>query len=373
MRKILSQYRGMNRTLRGMLWLVALPTLLTALYYLVIASDIFVSETHFTVRTHGASAPTDLLSGLVSGGSSNVAQQDIAILADYINSRDILDALQAKLDLRAHFSAATVDFYAALAKDATEEDFLNYFRKRVAISVDDTSGIVTLKTKAFSREVAKAMAQEVLLLSEQLINTISLQITEDSLRFAREELQIAETRLQQTTAALTRFRNLTNTVDPTEKTGAVLGIITGLESQLAAARTELSELRSYMRENNAQVAALKTRIQALQQQIVQENERLTGEEQAKLSSLLQEYEQLQLDKQLAHEFYTSTLASLESARIDALRKQLYLVNFVTPKLADDAIEPERLWNTLTVFIVTLLAFIILNLLWATVKDHMGMS
>jgi len=373
MRKLLSHYRSLHGVFKAMLWLVGLPTLLAAGYYAFLASDVYVSETHFTVRTHGTSSPADLLSGLIGGGSNNVPTQDIAILADYIESRDLLEALQEKLDLRTHFSNPEVDPVARLPDGATEEDFVEYFRDRISIMVDEVSGIISLKTRAFSRELAKATAEEILGLSENLINTMSLQITEDSLRFAREELKRAETRVQQATSALTRFRNLTNTVDPTEKTGAVLGIITGLESQLATARTELSELRSYLREDNAQIRGLKSRIQALEEQIAQENQRLTGEEKAKLSSLLEDYEQLVVNKQIAHEFYTSTLTSLESARIEAMRKQLYLVTFVEPKLADEALEPTAAWNTLTVFIVALLAFIIGSLLWATVKDHMGVG
>lgn len=364
----------MSRSKGAFIWVVVVPLLLAVLYYGFLASDIYVSEARFTVRSQGGSvAPAGLLTGLIGAVDSTIATQDVAIVSDYINSRDLLEHLDAKLALRAHYQDPAVDLLSRLEDDATEEEFLEYYQDKVETLNDESSGIVTLKTKAFSPSLAKTIAEEILMQSEGLVNDMSDQITEDSVQFARDELARAEDRLQKATAALTQFRNLTNTVDPTEKSGAVLGIITDLESRLAGSRTELSELRGYLQESSAQVVTLKNRINALEDQIEQENRRLTGEEKAKLSSLLQEYERLNLDKQIGHEFYTSTLASLESARVEAMRKQLYLVTFVKPALADEALEPRRAWNTLTVFILSLLVYIIGGLVFATIKDHMGID
>ena len=351
----------MSRSKGAFIWVVVVPLLLAVLYYGFLASDIYVSEARFTVRSQGGSvAPAGLLTGLIGAVDSTIATQDVAIVSDYINSRDLLEHLDAKLALRAHYQDPAVDLLSRLEDDATEEEFLEYYQDKVETLNDESSGIVTLKTKAFSPSLAKTIAEEILMQSEGLVNDMSDQITEDSVQFARDELARAEDRLQKATAALTQFRNLTNTVDPTEKSGAVLGIITDLESRLAGA-------------SSAQVVTLKNRINALENQIEQENRRLTGEEKAKVSSLLQEYERLNLDKQIGHEFYTSTLASLESARVEAMRKQLYLVTFVKPALADEALEPRRAWNTLTVFILSLLVYIIGGLVFATIKDHMGID
>ena len=364
----------MSRSKGAFVTVVVIPLLFAALYYGLFASDIYVSEARFTVRSHGGSGvSTGLLTGLIGTVDSSVAAQDVAVVSDYIRSRDLLEHLDAKLGLRRHFQGTSVDRLSRLADDATEEEFLEYYQDKIETLKDEASGIVTLKTKAFTPELAKIIAEEILVQSEGLVNDMSDQITEDSVQFARDELARAEGRLQEATVALTRFRNLTNTVDPAEKSGAVLGIITDLESRLAGARTELSEMRGYLQEGSAQVVSVKNRINALETQIEQENRRLTGEEKAKLSSLLQEYETLNLDKQIAHEFYTSTLASLENARVEAMRKQLYLVTFVKPALADEALEPRRAWNTLTVFILSLLVYIIGGLVFATIKDHMGVD
>ena len=170
---------------------------------------------------------------------------------------------------------------------------------------------------------------------------------------------------------LTEYRNLTKILDPTEKTGAVLGIITALESNLAEARATRGQLLSYQREDSAEIRTINARIKALEDQIEKENLRLTGKEKVELSEILETYEQLSLEKEIAHQLYSSTLASLEAARDEASRKQLYLMTFVRPSLPESAVEPSATWNTFTVLMLALLCYVLVSLILSTIKDHMG--
>ena len=70
------------------------------------------------------------------------------------------------------------------------------------------------------------------------------------------------------------------------------------------------------------------------------------------------------DKQFA-----SALASLESARSEAERKQLYLERLVTPNLPDKALEPRRIRSVFMVLAVGLLAWGVVSLLVASIKEH----
>ena len=79
-----------------------------------------------------------------------------------------------------------------------------------------------------------------------------------------------------------------------------------------------------------------------------------------------------LEQKLAEHRYSSALTSLEVARADAQRKQRYLLSFVKPSLPDEAIEPERLMNTLIVFLAASLIYGIGALIVAAVHDHMGL-
>ena len=372
MKKVWNNLLVFTAVLRGFTWFVLFPTFLVAIYYTFFASPIFVSETHFTVRSQSDNAiGSASLSGILSGMSSSIATQDVAIVGDYINSKDMLERLDAQLGLKKHYASKTLDWWARLPTDCSTECFLEYYQDKIEILADNSTGIVKLETKAFDAAMAKAMADLILQQSEALVNTLSDQITRDSIAYAEAQHKVTEERFKEAAERLTHYRNITNILDPAEKTGAVMGIITTLESRIAEARAERDQLLSYLRSDNAQVVGLSALIRALEDQVAKENQRLTGQEQVELSEILQEYERLTLEKEMAHQLYTSTLASLESARNEASRKQLYLITFVRPLLADSAVEPEGVWNTFTVFALLLLLYVLAGLMITTIKDHMG--
>ena len=75
----------MNAVLRSFGIVVGLPTLIAAIYFGLFASDLYVSETRFSIRASGGEAASGLgallASPVISGGS-----QDSVIVADYILS-----------------------------------------------------------------------------------------------------------------------------------------------------------------------------------------------------------------------------------------------------------------------------------------------
>lgn len=358
--------------LRPFLIMVGLPTLLTGFYYGLVASDVFVSETRYAIRT-GEQAPTaGFLASMLGPAATTRAGDDASIVRDYILARDMLDELDRRLDLRGHYTAAGVDALSRLRPDATEEDFLEYYRDKVEVEVETGTDITVLRVRAFDAETSQRIAGAIIELSELLVNRMSERITDDTLRFARRELGQAETLIREANEAITRFRNESRSIDPGEETAAVLSIITGLEGQLAAARAELLETESIMHSESVQVKTLQNRVAALTQQVESERARLASEGGSDLARLIDGYAPLLLDQELAQHRYSSALASLEVARADAQRKQRYLIPFVKPALPDEAIEPDRVMNTLIVFFAASLIYGIGALMVASIYDHMGL-
>jgi len=356
---------------RSLLLVVALPTLVAAIYFGAIASDIYISETRYAIRSSERAPAADFLTSVLNPSGVSASGEDALIVRDYILSRDMLDQLQARLDLKQHYSSEDVDWLSRLKANATEEDFLEYYRNRVEVLIDSASNITVLRVKAFDPELARSMAHEIVERSEVLINKWSERITEDTLRFSRNEVDAAEEGVRKTSTSLTRFRNEFRSIDPSQETSAVLGIITGLEAQLADARAQLIETSTYMRSDSPQAKQLRNKVAALERQINNERNRLAGQSGTELTRLIDGYEPLLLEQNLAEQRYASALTSLEVARTEAQRKQRYLIPFVTPELPDEPLEPERLWNIFTVFIGALLLYVIGALVWAAILDHTG--
>ncbi|MCG8508756.1 MAG: RNA polymerase sigma factor RpoD, partial [Rhodospirillales bacterium] len=171
----------------------------------------------------------------------------------------------------------------------SREDFLKYYRDMVEVQTNTGTDITVLRARAFSRDMATATAEAILELSDVLINNWSERITEDTLRFARNELGKAEDHVRDTSAALTKFRNEKRSVDPGEETSAILQIITGLEGELASTRAELIEKESVMKSSSAPVRTLRNRVAALERQIENERRRLAGESGTELTRLIDGY------------------------------------------------------------------------------------
>jgi len=370
----LQKFRSMPVPLQLFIAIIIIPTLITVFYFGFFASDIYIAEAKYALRQNSQTQVSGLFESMLGGGSVvESPAEDASIVRDYIHSREMIVALDQAVSIREHFTSDAIDFFSRFDADGSQEAFLTYFRDKVELGIDTTTNISTLRVRAYDPVVAHEIAQTVIKLSEGLVNSISSRIVEDSLQFARSEVETAETRVRAASAALTRFRSDTNSINPGEETKAVLGIITELESQLAVARTQLIEAQGYMQRSSPQVQVLRGKVEALEKQVLDERKRLSNDDEesgVNYTTLIDSYQPLMLEQELATKQYASSLASLEVARIEAQKQQRYLLPFVPPQVPDEALEPKRLKSIITVFLGLCIFYAIGGLIWAAIKDHM---
>jgi capsular polysaccharide transport system permease protein len=357
---------------RLFLYVVVMPTVLSMIYYGLMASDVYISEAKFALRLNSNTPSVGLFESVLSSGSIETANEDAMIVSDFIYSRDMLIELDNKLAIRNHFESNEVDMFSRMDPEGSLEDFLDYYLGIIEIKIDSFTNIITLRVHAFEPNMAHSIAQTIITISEQLVNNLSNRIVEDSLQFARNEVDIAEARIRAASAAVTQFRSDTNSINPGEETSAVLRIITGLEAELATSRAKLFEVQNYMQNSSPQVQVLQGKVDSLAQQVEQERLRLSNNEDTNIdyARLIDNFEPLLLEQELATKQYASTLASMELARIEAQRKQRYLLPFVLPQIPDEAVEPKRLRAIFIIFIGLIIIYAIGGLVWAAIKDHM---
>lgn len=363
----------MKNVLRSFGLVVGIPTLIAALYFAFIASDMFVSETRFAIRA-SKSDPTGGLASLLSSSVISAGGQDSRVVVDYIQSQDMLATLDERLGLVQHYSAPTVDSISRLDEAPSQERLLKYFRKHIEIIEDGGSDIIVFKAKAYTPEFAQAITEQVIELSETLVNRLSGRIEQDALDSAKAEVALAAEKVRQANAKLTDFRSINTSINPAQETAALLGLLSGMEAKLAEARTELSEKRAFMKENSPVVKSLRNKVAAVEKQLEQERTRVAGggaNTGEGMSGLINNYQPLALEQELAQQQYTSALTSLELARIEAQRKKRYLVTYVNPVLPQESTQPRRFMRTLTVFVYSFLFFAIGGLLWSALRDHIG--
>lgn len=353
--------------------LVLLPFLAVAGYLGGMASDRYVSAAHFTVRDSGAPANTggvDLggLLGRIGGGGG---RQDALLLRDYILSADLLARLDAALGLRAAWSDPAIDPVWRLAADASEEDFLDYYRDMIAAAIDTESGIMTVELQGFAPAPTRAALEMILAESEALVNEISNRLAREQLDFINGEIEDNSRRLRQAKAALLGFQNEYGVVDPNEEAGLVVGVIAQMEVSLAEDKAELSVLRSYLGNSAHEVVAMRSRIAAKTAQVEAQKKRLTGAgDDERLNRVMARFEELRFDLEFANERYRLALLALEGAQIEASRKVKSLVVVDRPNLPDEALYPDRPYILATVAAFLLMGFAIFSVILAAIREHM---
>ena len=348
---------------------VFIPTLISIIYFGFVASDVYISESRFFLRSpeHQSTNPLGMI---FKGAGFARAQDETYAVADYLQSRDALTILDEKLHIRAAFSSARVDIFnrfAGLDWDDSFEALHRYYQQKIDAPFDSASGTVTLNVRAFTADDAHAINAMLLDLSEALVNQLNERARNDTIRFASEQLREAQIKAKQAAQALSLFRSQKSVVDPERQAGTQIIQLGKLQEELLATRSQLVQLNTFAKDN-PQIPTLKKRIETLESEIKSETAKITGG-QSSLTDKAVSYQRLELEREFADKQLAMTLALLEQARSEAQRKQLYLERIVQPSLPDIALEPRRLRGVCATFALGLIAWGILALFLAALREH----
>jgi capsular polysaccharide transport system permease protein len=352
---------------------VGFPTLFTLLYILLWATPRYISEFEFTYQTYRA--PQNLSSGLIQSvvGTSQANTIDIgAILYEYIRSPALLDKLDAKFDLRGYYSNPKIDYLSRLSANASREKFLSYYRGHVSVS-QSLGGFLTVDVYAFDPQYAQALSKAVIQISDEMIDSLTSRARQKQVQLAEATVASQEDRIRQARSALTKFQNAHGELDPQVAATQLGQIVASLESQLAAARAELTTAVTYMSATAPTVVQMKLQIAALEDQLRHERDRLTNTtNNTAFSQILEQYLALQLELGFSKDAYQAALQGLVVARADAAAQQSYLVDFAPPGEPYKATQTFPLLYTLTAFLVSLLVFAIGSLMVGAFRDQAGL-
>lgn len=357
------------RTNRLFLLTVVLPVLLSAFYYGMLASDIYISESRFIIRSPQRQTTTGL-SAILQGAGFSRSQDDTYTVQDFMLSRDALHQINLQLKLAESWGSSKLDRFsrfAGLDMDNSFEALHRYYQKRITISQDSASSIATLRVSAFGPDEAQRINILLLDMSEKLINQLNERGRQDMIRFAEAEATQAEARAKTATLAVSSYRNKKGIFDPERQSALQLQQVSKLQDELIATRTQFDQIRS-LTKNNPQVSVLQRRIETLQREIDSEMGKVTGNSTS-LTSKAADYERLMLEQTFSEKQLAVALASLEQARNEAQRKQLYLERIVMPNKPDVAVQPRRMRSVLVTFGVGMILWGVLSLLLAGVREH----
>ena len=345
---------------------VLAPTAFACLYF-GMSSDLYISESGFIVKSQEKSNSTGLGALLKSGGG---AGNEGFATHDYILSRDALDELnKAGLVSRAYSndSVSVVSRFDPWNHRGGKERLYNYYVNKVEVVHNPSSSIIILKVRAFKPMDAYEINKRLLVQAENLVNQLNRRARSDLIEYATKELDEAKAVSRQAALALSAYRNEAGVVDPEQQATFQLQMISKLQDELIATKTQLVQLRIFTPQN-PQIPILETRVRELSKEVDQQIGQVAGNRKS-LAATAAQYQRLQLESQLADKELAAAISSLQEARNEARRKRVYIERIVEPNIPDGPSEPHRVRSILGVLAVGMVIWAVLSMLVSGIKEH----
>lgn len=323
-----------------------LPTLAGALYFGLIASDRYVTETQFVIRpTIGtADKATPDAVGTNAGIPKEMLAQDTLITLEYLKSRPMVEALQAQVPLRDWYGREDIDFLSRFDSHKSIEQFLRYWKRRFSIDVEQTTGVLTLSVEAFDPDESLAVTKAMMREAERMVNDLSKAARQDALVESERELKIAAERLIKINLALTEARNRDGVLDAKKANEANLKVLDELKSQRINLTIQLSVGQRDLGSQSRQIIDLKQKIRDLNENIAlieQQTASANPEQKRRLSDALTRYEDLSQKRKEAETYLEEVRKATERARILSTRQVAFFSPITEPARAESSTEPRR--------------------------------
>lgn len=343
-------------------------TVLAAIYWSVIASDRYVSEAHVVVDRTDVGSASALNFGAILTGSTG--SQDLLLLRDHLLSIDMLNKLDEKLNLRAHFSDESRDALSRMwARDTELERFHEYYLSRVSAELDDFSGVLKIRVQAFTPAFAQAVSQELVAEGERFMNEIAHRLAREQVVFIEDQVQKMGERVMKARSEVVQFQNVKGLVSPQGTVETLAAITAKIEGQLAELKAKKQAMLGYLSPDAADVAQVDFQIKALEKQKADEELKLTSTKGKALNRVVEEFQRLQLEAEFAQDVYRTALVALEKGRVEATRTLKKLTIVQSPSLPEYPLAPRRIYNVVVFALGALLIAGIAHLLGAIIRDH----
>lgn len=327
-----------------------LPTLAGAVYYGLIASDRYVTEARFAIRPAiGAAekANPDTV-GTNAGVPKEMIAQDTLITYSYILSRPMVEAIEKQLPIRQWYGRDSIDFLSRFDPEKPVEKFLKYWKQRVDLEVESSSGIMGLSVEAFDPDESLAITKAVLKEAERTVNELSANARNDALAESDRELKLAEERLKNVSIAVRDLRNREGVLDATKSNEANLKVVSELRATRINLAVQLALGQRDLGPESRRIIDLKQQIRDIDENIgrIEKASATQDPEQKRvLSEALTRFESLETERKNAAKYYESVLAAHERARIIASRQIEFFSPIVSPVRAESSTQPRRILMT----------------------------
>ncbi|WP_295137679.1 hypothetical protein [uncultured Reyranella sp.] len=347
---------------------IVIPTILAIVYYGFIASNQYVTTFQFAVRGPSQAAGRTMSTAMTG---TTAMSPDAFVVTDYINSSQAIADVERRLNLRSIFSKPGIDLWSRLPeRDVSAEELKDYWANMVWAHFDIVSGNVSVSVKAFTPQDSLALAEVLVVTSDEMFRRLNNQAQEDIVRLANDNLNRAQQQLVEARKDLLAFREKSGLVDADREALAGAQIIDDLRKQLAGLQAQHESIRS-VSPNSPILKSLNSQIAALEAKIRQEGQLGASQVKAISPEALRGFQSLDVERQFAEKNYGEAMSLRSQAYVMAQNQQSYLALFVKPTLPQTSLYPDRAKSIFVVVLAAAAAWFVGMLLVYAVRDHLA--
>lgn len=351
-------------------FMVVFPVLIYFLYNALIYTPRYESTSVIAIKDNSSSVNVGGFGALLGTAASGTTNP--YMLQQYILSLNMLQVLDKNIHLLNLYRSPRIDWLSRLSSSANQKKQLDYFTSKVDVTYNQDSQSLDVSAQGITPKEAQFILQGIINEAQDYVNGVDYQLADKRLQFAQKQVQLAQEKLSDTNEKIINFQNNNDILDPKSDLATYAGILASLQSQLVVAQTELVNLQDYLQNNAPEVDKQKQKIASLQQQIETQKQKILGVDggrNVKLNAVVNKFEWLRMQAQVAVSEYTAAIASLESAKADAIKQKQQVVILQAPTLPDFHEYPRLWYNTLTLFIILLMIYGIVRMVKTIIDEH----
>ena len=328
-----------RRRQKQLLAIFSIPFMVLFLYFYGIGRNRYFVSSEVVVRKANDSTGNSISLGSLLGGGNQQSLEDARYLRTYLESPQVLEDLEKTFNFRSAYAKQFPDLYPGLTRWDRRERVYDTFRKQINVSLDETSGELTIRTLAFDPNTALKLNRFLIDQAEQFVNNLNQDVYRQQLDFAQQQVGINAKRVQTASQALQVFQRNSQVLDVRAEAQGSEGFISALEGELAKQRVQLATLQRQFRDQRSpEIESLQAQVQELQRQIQKERRGLVSPQGKNLNQKAAKQAELEANLTFATDLYKASLTAAEKTRVDSLQQQRFMAVLSKP------LPPEQPWQ-----------------------------
>ena len=350
--------------------LITIPSVLLFFYFYGIGRNRYFVRSDIVIRKAGADIPSGVNIGSLLAGGNTGALEDSRFLRTYLESPQVLSDLKEKINFLEIYKKKGLDFYAGLTKGMSKEVEFDFFRRQISVTLNESSGILRIRTLGFDPDAALFLNQFLIQKSENFVNSLNQEIYKKQLIFAENEVLENASKLKVATNALSEFQQKNEVINPLEEIQAKSAFIIALEEELVRKKIDLSfKSKRFIDQNSPEIIDLIEQINEIEETIKKEKNLVLSPSGKDLNNKIAKYIELDFAKRYASDLYKTSLLASEKARIDSLQQQRFVAILSKPTRPDSEWKYWRHKGFLTSIAIFLVGFSFIKFLISMADSH----